>query len=191
MNPRPALGALKQLPVPHSSSLHPVHDGDVELFLQGVHIDPDKTPLLLRNPLTCLNGVVQQVSQEYAQLRIRDPHLRRHMGCHLCPDLVFAHQGQLAVQDRIRHEISCLYDLVDLIEALVKLFEIHRQFLIFSQFQVRACRLDVVVVIMAPCPHGAVHRFHFLIMTVYQIALEAFRPPVDQAGNPHKSRCKP
>jgi len=28
-------------------------------------------------------------------------------------------------------------------------------------------------------------------MTVYQIALEAFRPPVDQAGNPHKSRCKP
>ena len=110
------------------------------------------------------------------------------MNRHIRPDTPFFHQSQLASQNGIYHQIFGLYHRIHLIQIFIQPSQIGDQLLIFSKLSIGLHGLDMIMVIMPPAPHGAIHVFHLVVVPVHEVALKVLQLPVHQTGHPEQKK---
>ena len=79
-------------------------NGHVKLRSVHYHVNTQK-PLFLRNLLTGLQGIVQQIAQQHAQVHILHGQSIRQYRLAVHPDPLLPGNGQFAVQYGVRHKI--------------------------------------------------------------------------------------
>ena len=158
-----------------------VGKADVELGAFHVHVDADQA-LILRQGKACLDGIVKEIAQNDAEVQLRHAQFDRDVGVRLHRDLPRLCQGDLAVQDGVRHGIAGLDDGVHRVQVGVQLVQIS-----LDAGQVAVCGqglhdLDVIAVVVPPAADLTVHVLHFLVVGVDELPLVGGQFPVDASG---------
>ncbi len=126
----------------------------------------------------CFHGVVQEVSDDDAEIHIGHGKGGRNLGLGFHLDLLAFHQGYLAVQDGVRHGVAGLYDGIDGQDGLVDFIQIASRLFVFAAVQLGGECLDVIVPVMFPTAHGAVDVLYLSVMLLYQSVLIFIHFPV-------------
>ena len=140
-----------------------IHNGYIELAVNNIYIDAEK-PLCFINLAACLDRIVQQISQQYAQINIGYAQLRRH-GCLAgqCYVMLLS-QCQLGVQDGVNQQISAFHQLIDLEKVLFQFIQIFFHLCIALQTEISLQRLDMIVLVVTPAAHVQVYCLDLIIM---------------------------
>ena len=164
-----------------------VGKADVELGAFHVHIHPDEAPVL-RQSQACLDGVVEQIAQDDAEVQFGHPQFDRDVGVRLHRDVPGLGQRDLAVEDGVRHGVAGLDDGIHRVQVGVQLVQVVPDALHVVLGGQGFHDLDVVAVVMPPAPNLPVHVFHFPVVGLDQLPLIGRNPLVDLFGKERHSQ---
>ena len=166
-----ALGAAEQ----PSLLLHflpggKIGEGDVELGIFHIHIDPDEA-LVLRQLHAGLNGVVEEIAEDAAEIDLRGLQPDGDVGIGRDLDALRLCKGDLGVEDGVGHGIAGLDDRVHGLQIGVQQVEVVSDGVPISRGSVSLHGLDMVAVVVPPAADLAVHIVYFAIMRFDQLLL--------------------
>ena len=150
-----------------------VGERDVELGAFHIQIHPDEA-LGFGQGGAGIHGVVEQVAEDAAEVQLAHLQPDRDVGIDLHRNVPALREGDLAVEDGIRHGVARLDRKVHGVQVGVQLVKVGP-----DAFQIPLCRqdlhgLDVAAVIVPPAPHLAVHVIHLFVMRLDKLPLVGF-----------------
>ena len=166
-----ALGAAEQ----PSLLLHflpggKIGEGDVELGVFHIHIDPDEA-LILRQLHAGLNGVVEEIAEDAAEVNFRGLQPDGDVGIRRYLDALRLCKGDFGVQDGVGHGIAGLDDRVHGLQVGVQQVEVVLDGVPVLRSGVGLHGLDMVAVVVPPAANLTVHIVYFAIMRFDQLLL--------------------
>ena len=158
-----------------------VGKGEVELAALHGDVHPDEAPLR-RQGQAGLDGVIEQVPQNDAQVQLRDMQLHGNAGIRLHRDVLGPGQGNFAVQNGVGHGVAGLDHRVHGVQVSLQLIQVGLHRLPVTLGGVGLHHLDVAAVVVPPAPHLAVHVLHLGIVDLNKLPLIGGNAPVDCPG---------
>ena len=158
-----------------------IGEGNVQLGVFHIHIDPDK-PSFLRQGQAGLNGVVKEVADDAAQVNFRGLELHGDMGVGYHLNALGLCQGDLGIQNGVRHGVAGFDNGVHGGQILIKKVQVVPDGFPVALGGVGLHNLDVVPVVMPPAPNLLIHIVHFPVVGLDQFLLVGLQLPVHTFG---------
>ena len=147
-----------------------IREGDVELGVFHIHIDPDQA-LVLRQPHTGLDGIVKEIAEDAAEVDLRGAQPDGNVRIGHDPYPLRLRQRNFGIEDGIGHGVACLDDRVHGLQVGVQQVKVVLDGLPIPCGGVGLHRLDMVAVIVPPAADLAVHIVYLPVMGLDQFLL--------------------